>query len=129
MGEELTLKIQENAKLHAALDEVDDKYHAQISALESKVQSLEHQLSKQTQKDRADDSKQKELIHGLKFDNAELVSKIKDFEKELVDANDKITVLKVQLESSGSMSNESNPSTLISSKSRLSHEQLMPINR
>ena len=134
MGEELTLKIQENAKLHAALDEVDDKYHAQISALESKVQSLEHQLSKQTQKDRADDSKQKELIHGLKFDNAELVSKIKDCEKELVDANDKITVLKVQLESSSSSSMmavtsnvSSNPPVKLASRIS-SHEQLMPIN-
>ena len=131
MGEELTLKIQENAKLHAALDEVDDKYHAQISALESKVQSLEHQLSKQNKKDRADDSKQKELIHGLKFDNAELVSKVTDLEKELVDANDKITVLKVQLESSAtsmSASNVSNPSLPAKLPSRISHEQLMPIN-
>ena len=125
MGEELSLKIQENAKLHAALEEVDDKYRGQISTLESKVQNLEHQLSKQAQKDRSDDSKQKELIHGLKFDNAELVSKMTDLEKELVDANDKITVLKVQLESSASSTSIPNQVKL---PSRISHEHLMPIN-
>ena len=124
MSEELASKIAENAKLHAALDEVDQKYENQISTLVSKVQNLEHQLSKQVQKDRADDSKQKELIHGLKFENAELISKCTDLERELVDSKDKITVLKVQLESSTS----SIPTPTTKLPSRLSHEQLIPIN-
>ena len=100
MSEELASKISENARLHATLDEIDKKYEGKISNLVSKIQSLEHQLSKSAQKDRVEDTKQKELIHGLKFDNAELVSKIGDLEKELIDSKDKITVLKVQLESS-----------------------------
>ena len=56
-------------------------------------------MKKVTQKDRSEDSKQKELIQGLKFDNVELVSKVSQLERELHDSNDKITVLKVQLES------------------------------
>ena len=60
---------------------------------------LESQLKKHAQKDRSEDTKQKELIQGLKFDNVELVSKVSQLERELHDSNDKITVLKVQLES------------------------------
>ena len=71
----------------------------QISGLTSRILDLESQLKKVTQKDRSEDSKQKELIQGLKFDNVELVSKVSQLERELHDSNDKITVLKVQLES------------------------------
>ena len=70
-----------------------------ISGLTSRILDLESQLKKVTQKDRSEDSKQKELIQGLKFDNVELVSKVSQLERELHDSNDKITVLKVQLES------------------------------
>lgn len=99
ISEELSLKIAENAKLHAALNEVDQKYEYKISTLTSSVLDLESQLKKQAQKDRSEDTKQKELIQGLKFDNVELVSKVSQLETELHDATDKITVLKVQLES------------------------------
>ena len=99
MSEELSLKIAENAKLHAALDEVDKKYESKISHLTSKIHDLESQLRNLTQRERAEDTKQKDLIHGLKIDNVDLVSKIATLNKELIDANDKITVLKVQLES------------------------------
>ena len=99
ISEELSLKIAENAKLHAALNEVDQKYEYKISTLTSSVLDLESQLKRQAQKDRSEDTKQKELIQGLKFDNVELVSKVSQLETELHDATDKITVLKVQLES------------------------------
>ena len=65
MSEELASKIADNARLHAALDEVDKKYEEKISSLVSTIQSLEHQLSKNAQKDRAEDTKQKELIQGI----------------------------------------------------------------
>ena len=65
MSEELASKIADNARLHAALDEVDKKYEDKISNLVSTIQSLEHQLSKNSQKDRAEDTKQKELIQGM----------------------------------------------------------------
>ena len=67
MSEELASKIADNARLHAALDEVDKKYEDKISNLVSTIQSLEHQLSKNSQKDRAEDTKQKELIQGSKI--------------------------------------------------------------
>lgn len=69
MGEELSLKIAENARLHAALDEVDKKYEAKISNLTSHISDLESQLKRLAQKDRAEDTKQKDLIQGLKVNN------------------------------------------------------------
>ena len=64
MSEELASKIADNARLNAALDEVDKKYEEKIFNLVSTIQNLEHQLSKNAQKDRAEDTKQKELIQG-----------------------------------------------------------------
>ena len=100
MSEELASKIAENAQLHHTLSEIDSKYEDKISKLLSQIQNLEYQLNQYNQKDRTEDSKQKELIQGLKIENVELVSKIQDLEKEIIDSRDKITVLKVQLESS-----------------------------
>ena len=130
LSEELHSKIQENVKLHGKLDEIDKRYDVKISDLTSEIESLKHQLRQSSQKDRAEDSKQKELIQGLKFDNAELVAKVTDMEKELVDAKDKITVLKVQLESSSSAIHNSSDSRRGSSKvSKLSlSSSRMPLN-
>ena len=73
-----------------------------------------------------------ELIAGLKFDNADLVSKVAEIEKELVDSQDKITVLKVQLESSSNVNQtQSSPPVKILSKMSLSNSRAnnaMPLN-
>lgn len=99
MGEELEQKIAENARLHAALDGVDKRYEDRISALQSKVSQLEALASKKAQTERAEDTRLKDLVQGLKVNNSELTKQIKEMEQELVDKNDKITVLQVQLES------------------------------
>ena len=73
-----------------------------------------------------------ELIAGLKFDNADLVSKVAEIEKELVDSQDKITVLKVQLESSSNVNQtQSSPPVKILSKMSLSNSRAnnaLPLN-
>jgi hypothetical protein len=102
MGEELQLKIAENARLHAALDGVDKRYEDRMGSLQSRIKELESAASKQAQAERADDTRLKELIHGLKADNAELTATVKTCERELADKNDRITVLQVQLESTTS---------------------------
>ena len=73
------------------------RYEDRIGALQSKIRELESAASKQAQAERADDTRLKELIHGLKADNADLTSTVKKFERELADKNDRITVLQVQL--------------------------------
>ena len=62
MGEELQLKIAENAKLHAALDGVDARYAEEISGLQSKISELESQVSRRAQADRSDDSRLKDML-------------------------------------------------------------------
>lgn len=99
MGEELEAKIAENAKLHGALAEVDQRYDARMSGLQSHAEQLEAALKRQAQAERAEDTKQKELIHGLKADNVDLTARISHLERELNDANDRVTVLRVQMES------------------------------
>ena len=73
-----------------------------------------------------------EIIAGLKFDNADLVSKVAEIEKELVDSQDKITVLKVQLESSSNVNQtQSSPPVKILSKMSLSNSRAnnaLPLN-
>ncbi len=101
MGEELERQIAENVKLHAMLDEIDGKHEFKISNLTSHIAELESKLKRIAQADRAEDTKQKELIQGLKIDNSDLTAKMSSMEKELTDANDRITVLRVQLESAG----------------------------
>ena len=68
-----------------------------MGSLQSRIKELESAASKQAQAERADDTRLKELIQGLKADNAELTATIKKFERELADKNDRITVLQVQL--------------------------------
>ena len=67
------------------------------------------------------------------MENVELVSKIHDLEKELVDSRDKITVLKVQLESWATNSAShpiphSNSSAKLMLKSSLSNSNALPLN-
>ncbi len=50
----------------------------------SRIRELESRLAKISQADRAEDAKQKELIHGLKVDNVDLNLKISELERELV---------------------------------------------
>ena len=112
MSEELQLKIAENAKLHAALDGVDKRYEDRISALQSKVNELESLASKKAQAERAEDTRLKDLVQGLKVNNSDLTNQIQSLEKDLSDKNDKITVLQVQLESASEDSQKhSIPST------------------
>ncbi len=40
MGEELQLKIEENAKLHAILDEIEKKHEEKCAALNSRLRIL-----------------------------------------------------------------------------------------
>lgn len=98
-GEELQLKIEENERLHQRLNEIDKNHEEKVDSLQSRIRELESRLSKIEQADRAEDTKQKELIQGLKVDNVDLQSKIQELQKELADRNDRITVLQVQLES------------------------------
>ena len=61
-----------------------------MGSLQSRIKELESAASKQAQAERADDTRLKELILGLKADNAELTATVKTFERELGD--------KIQLE-------------------------------
>ena len=61
------------------------------------MKELEVTASKQAQSERADDARLRELVHGLKVENADLLSKLKNLELEHEDKNDRITMLKVQL--------------------------------
>ena len=98
-SEELHAKISENARLHAALDEVDQKYGVKINALESRIRELEADARKKSLDDRHEDSKLKELINGLKADKSELTQELERMRKDAIDQADRITVLQVQLES------------------------------
>ncbi len=50
----------------------------------SRIRELESRLAKISQADRAEDAKQKELIHGLKVDNVDLNLRISELERDLV---------------------------------------------
>ena len=73
------------------------RYEERLGSLQSKVKELEVTASKQAQSERADDARLRELVHGLKVENADLLSKLKNLELEQEDKNDRITMLKVQL--------------------------------
>ena len=49
-----------------------------------RIHELESRLSKLSQAERAEDAKQKELIHGLKIENVDLNMKIAELEREMV---------------------------------------------
>lgn len=68
-----------------------------MGALQSRIRELEVAASKQAQAERADDTRLKELVHGLKTDNADLTSNNKTLERELEDKSDRIMMLQVQL--------------------------------
>ena len=73
------------------------RYEERLGSLQSKVKELEVTASKQAQSERADDARLRELVHGLKVENADLLFKLKNLELEQEDKNDRITMLKVQL--------------------------------
>ena len=73
------------------------RYEERLGSLQSKVKELEVTASKQAQSERADDARLRELVNGLKVENADLLSKLKNLELEHEDKNDLITMLKVQL--------------------------------
>ena len=73
------------------------RYKERLGSLQSKVKELEVTASKQAQSERADDTRLRELVHGLKVENADLLTKVKNLELEHEDKNDRITMLKVQL--------------------------------
>jgi protein phosphatase 1 regulatory subunit 21 len=75
IGQELAAKIDENERLHARLSTVDAKYDEVINKLNSRIRELEAEVRRKSQEDRAEDSKQKELINGLKTDNVALMKK------------------------------------------------------
>jgi len=102
MGEELQLKITENARLHAELDGVDARYASKISELESKISELQSTASKKAKSEKSEDSRLKDMLQGMKIENSDLSSRLTELEKEVVDKNDRITLLQVQLESTTS---------------------------
>ena len=75
----------------------DTRYEDRIGTLQSRIRELEASASKQAQAERADDTRLKELVHGLKADNADLTSSNKKLERELEDKSDRIMMLQVQL--------------------------------
>ena len=74
-----------------------DRYEDRIGSLQSKVNELDAAASKQAQAERADDTRLKELVHGLKIENTDLTSSMKKLGREVEDKNDHIMMLQVQL--------------------------------
>lgn len=103
IGQELSAKIEENERLHERLSTVDATYGDVIERLNSRIRELEAEARRKSQEERADDSKQKDLISGLKTENVGLIRRVGELERELIDHQDRITVLQVQLESKGSL--------------------------
>ena len=68
-----------------------------IGGLQSRIKELEATISKNAQAERADDTRLKELVHGLKIENADLTSEIKRLEHNLDDEKEKVVILQVQL--------------------------------
>lgn len=102
MGEELQAKIEENAKLKLKLSDIDAKYEGLVAALQSQIKDLEQEMKRKAQFERAEDNKQKDLAQGLRAENKALMEQIQQLEGELIDHQDKITLLTVQLESTNS---------------------------
>ena len=65
--------------------------------MQSRIRELESTASKQAQAERADDTRLKDLVQGLKIENADLNSSVKKLERDLEDKNDRIMMLQVQL--------------------------------
>ena len=82
--------------------------------MQSKIKELEVTASKQAQAERADDTRLKELVHGLKVENADLTSNMKKLERELDNKNDHIMMLQVQLESTMTVRSNDNANEKIS---------------
>jgi len=59
-------------------------------------------VTKRAQADRSEDTRLKDMLQGLKITNSDLTHRVTELEKEVVDKNDRITVLQVQLESTSS---------------------------
>ena len=68
-----------------------------IGGLQSRIKELEATISKHAQAERADDTRLKELVHGLKIENADLTSEVKRLEQNLDDEKEKVVILQVQL--------------------------------
>ena len=73
------------------------RYEDRILGLQSRIKELESSASKQAQADRADDTRLKELVHGLKLENADLATSVKKLESDLENKSDRIMMLQVQL--------------------------------
>ena len=54
-------------------------------------------INKHAQAERADDTRLKELVHGLKVENTDLTSTVKRLENNLADEKEKSLILQVQL--------------------------------
>lgn len=54
-------------------------------------------INKHAQAERADDTRLKELVHGLKVENTDLTSTVKTLENNLADEKEKSLILQVQL--------------------------------
>ena len=61
-----------------------------------RIKELESDAKKMAQSERAEDSKQKDLIQGLKEEKVELLNQIKAMERDLIDQQNRVTVLQVQ---------------------------------
>ena len=101
IGQELSAKIEENERLHERLSTVDVSYGEVIERLNSRIREVEAEVRRRSQDDRAGDSKQKDLISGLKTENVGLLRRVGELERDLIDHQDRITVLQVQLETKG----------------------------
>ncbi len=99
IGQELQAKIEENARLHARLADVDGRYEDLVNSLQSRINELEAEARRKAQEERAQDGKQKDLMAGLKSENVELQRRVRELEQEVSDEQDRVTVLTVQLES------------------------------
>ncbi len=111
IGEELQAKIDENATLHARLSDVDRRYEDLVSSLRGRIAELESEARDRAQQERAEDTKHKDVLLGLRSDKEELERRIKTLEGELVDQQDRITVLTVQLESAAPSANNNSPTS------------------
>ena len=109
IGQELSAKIEENEKLHERLSTVDATYGEVIERLNSRIREVEAEVRRKSQDDRAGDSKQKDLISGLKAENVGLLKRVSELERDLGDHQDRITVLQVQLETKGAPTSEATP--------------------
>ncbi len=85
IGQELQSKIDENAALHAKLSDVDRRYEDLVSSLQSRIKELESESRARAQKERAEDSRHRDLVSGLKAENAELARQVGALETEVVD--------------------------------------------